>query len=156
MKTAYLSLFLLFVCSCFRTTNAQQKPSPNAAKSVIDFYFNGQGRGVVLADIQVCNDVVDNECTGRVDPAMLRVDTDYKIWMMFIVPQGESIDTLSLQFFREGSLAYSREISVRGALRYRTWRNFLPANPGRWEIRVFDNRGIEIETVGLMEVQVHG
>lgn len=135
---------------------AQLKPSPAAARSVIDFFFNGQGRGVVLADIKVCTEIASNECVNPVDPARLQVNTPYKIWMMFLVPQGEDIRTLSVQFFREGSMAYSRELNVKGALRYRTWRAFQPAEPGRWEIRVFDNRGIDIETVGLIEARVHG
>ena len=156
MKSFFSSLLFFLLIAGPQLAIGQIKPSSNAAKSVIDFYFNGQGNGVVLADIQICIEVIDNECQNPINPAMLQVDTAYKIWMMFIVPQGESIDTLSIQFFREGNLAYSRELAVRGALRYRTWRAFTPTEPGRWEIRVFDNRGIEIETVGMLETLVRG
>lgn len=155
MKTLFSSLLLIFTLFA-SVAQAQIKPSSNSARSVVDFYFNGQGNGVVLADIKVCMEVIDNECERPVNPAQLRVNNAYKIWLMFVVPQGESIESLSIQFFREGNLAYSKDLSVRGALRYRTWRAFTPEQPGRWEIRVFDNRGVEIETVGILETLVRG
>ncbi len=156
MKFFLSTVFIAASLFCVPSAPAQLKPTSNAAKSVIDFYFNGQGRGVVLADIQVCTDVIDNQCVEPIDPLTLQTGMEYKIWLMFIVPQGESIETLSIQFFREGNMAYSRNLAVRGALRYRTWRAFKPDGPGRWEIRIFDNREVEIETVGLLEVFVQG
>ncbi len=137
-----------------RTGNAQSKPGPEAAKSVIDFYFNGQGKGVVLADIKVCKDIVDTECTETVDHSLLKIGEQYKIWMAYLVPEGEDLNSLSIQFSKDGEVQYARELSVKGSLRYRTWRTFNPGTTGIWEVKVMDNREVELEELAKLSLVV--
>ena len=141
---------LLFSQSSF----AQTKPTSESAKSFLDFYYKGQGKGVVLADIQVCTDVVEARCEETVDPSLLQAGMKYKIWMAFVVPEGDEVDSLSLQFTKDGQPQHTRDLSVKGSIRYRTWRNFNPSEAAIWEVKVLDNREIELEELGKLSLVV--
>ena len=133
---------------------AQSKPSPEAAKSFLDFYYLGQGKGVILADIKVCTDVVNTECEETVDPSLLKAGESYKIWMAFVVPEGDVVETLNIQFSQNDELQFSRDLSVKGSIRYRTWRTFTPNNAGIWEVKVMDNREVELEELAKLSLVV--
>ncbi|MEM8488444.1 MAG: hypothetical protein AAF564_23045 [Bacteroidota bacterium] len=156
MKTVYLSLVLglLFACYPNQSSHAQDKPSTEVAKSFLDFYFKGQGKGVVVADMQVCADVVNAACVDPVDPSLLLVGMKYKIWMAFVVPEGDEVDSLSLQFSKDSETKFSRDLSVKGSIRYRTWRSFNPTAPGIWTVSVLDNREVELEELGKLSLVV--
>ena len=133
----------------------QSKPSSEAAKSFLDFYYSGQGKGVVMADLQVCTDVVEAKCVETVDPSLLQAGMKYKIWMAFVVPEGDEVTSLSLQFSKDGQPQYTRDItSVKGSIRYRTWKNFNPTDAAIWEVKVMDNREIELEELGKLSLVV--
>ncbi len=140
--------------SVARTSNAQTKPSPEVAKSFLDFYYKGQGQGVILADIQVCTDVVNTECTETVDHSLLKAGQQYKIWMAYVVPEGDEVNSLSIQFSKDNELKFSRDLSVKGSIRYRTWRTFSPTATGIWEVKVMDNREIELEELAKLSLVV--
>lgn len=156
MKTLFLPTFLLFVCSTFALQNAsaQTKPTTASAKSFLDFYYKGQGTGVVLANMQACMDVVEYDCKDAVDSTMLLTGTSYKIWMAFVVPEGDTVETLKVQFIKDGVIKASRDMSVRGSIRYRSFRTFTPSEAGAWEIRVVNEGDVEVETVGSLQVVV--
>lgn len=156
MKTLYLSLALgLFaICLAPQSSHAQTKPSTEVAKSFLDFYYEGQGSGVVVADMQVCTDVVNADCIDPVDPSLLLVGMKYKIWMIFVVPEGDEVDSLSLQFTKDSETKFSRDLSVKGSIRYRTWRSFNPTDPGIWTVSVLDNREVELEELGKLSLVV--
>ena len=156
MKTLCAWAFMLCLLPLFssQTSHAQSKPSPEAAKSFLDFYYTGQGKGVILADMKVCTDVVNTECTETVDPSLLLVGMKYKIWMVFVAPEGDEVTTLSIQFNKDSETKFSRDLSVKGSIRYRTWRNFNPTSPGIWTVKVQDNREVELEELAKLSLVV--
>ncbi len=156
MKTLYLCLALGLLATTFpnQASHAQSKPSAEVAKSFLDFYFKGQGTGVVVADMLVCADVVNAACVDPVDPSLLLVGMKYKVWMAFVVPEGDEVDTLSLQFSKDSETKFSRDLSVKGSIRYRTWRSFNPTAPGIWTVSVLDNREVELEELGKLSLVV--
>jgi hypothetical protein len=101
-----------------------------------------------------CIDVVDHECIEPVDTSMLMTNSAYKIWMAFVVPDGDTVESLKVHFIKDGVIKATRDMSVRSSIRYRTYRTFSPEEAGAWEIRVVDERGVAIETVGSLQVVV--
>lgn len=156
MKTLYTWAIMLFMLPLFSTqsSQAQTKPSAEAAKSFLDFYYKGQGQGVVLADMKVCTDVAEAECTETLDPSLLLVGMKYKIWMVYVVPDGDEVDTLSLQFSKDGETKFTRDLSVKGSIRYRTWRSFNPNAPGIWTVKALNSRDVELEELGKLSLVV--
>lgn len=156
MKTRFLFTLLLFAfcAGSAQYASAQVKPTSESAKAFLDFYYKGQGNGVVLADIQACMDVVEYNCQDAIDSTMLMTGTSYKIWMAFVVPEGDTVETLKVQFIKDGVIKTSRDMSVRGSIRYRSYRTFTPSEPGAWEIRVVNEGDVEVETVGSLQVVV--
>jgi len=61
---------------------------------------------------------------------------------------------LKVHFIKDGVIKATRDMSVRSSIRYRTYRTFSPEEAGAWEIRVVDERGVAIETVGSLQVVV--
>lgn len=156
MKVLYTWAFMLCMLPLASTqsSQAQTKPSAETAKSFLDFFYKGQGKGVILADMKVCPDVVEAECTETLDPSLLLVGMKYKIWMAFVVPNGDEVDTLSLQFSKDGETIFTRDMSVKGSIRYRTWRSFNPNTPGIWTVKALDNREVELEELGKLSLVV--
>lgn len=155
MKSLLFALLLLSMpLLSSQQAFAQDKPSSEAAKSFLDFYYNGQGKGVVLADIKVCTDVANADCVETVDPSLLQVGMKYKVWMAFVVPEGDSVESLSIQFTKDADTKFERELSVKGSIRYRTWRSFNPVSAGIWEVKVLDNREIELEELAKLSLVV--
>lgn len=156
MKIRFLFTLLLFAfcAGSAQYASAQVKPTSESAKAFLDFYYKGQGNGVVLADIQACMDVVEYNCQDAIDSTMLMTGTSYKIWMAFVVPEGDTVETLKVQFIKDGVIKTSRDMSVRGSIRYRSYRTFTPSEPGAWEIRVVNEGDVEVETVGSLQVVV--
>ena len=147
MKTPYAWALVLSAMFLFGTqsSQAQTKPTAEAAKNFLDFYYEGQGKGVILVDSKVCTDVVEAECAESVDPSLLQVGMKYKIWLAFVVPRGDVVNSLSMQFSNEGEVKFARDLSVKGSIRYRTWRSFNPTEPGIWEVKVTETQESGIE-----------
>ena len=83
------SALLLFLLLAFTNIYAQTKPTPESTLSVLNFYFNGQGQGVILADMKVCETIEENECVENIPANALKKDEQYMIWMMYVVPRGD-------------------------------------------------------------------
>ena len=156
MKPIYTCLLLAGSLFLWMPTSSlgQSKPSPETAKSFLDFYYNGQGKGVVLADIKVCTDVENADCVETVDPSLLKVGMKYKVWMAFVVPEGDVVESLSVQFTKDTETKFERALSVKGSIRYRTWRSFNPVASGIWEVKVLDNREVELEELAKLSLVV--
>ena len=146
--------FLLFIMTPL-VAFSQPSLTKDAAKSFLDFYYNGQGSGVILADSQLCTEISENECVDPVSPIALQNGVTYNFWMMFVVPQGDEIDGLLVQFNQSGITRSTREISVSGSIRYRTWRGFTPNRTGNWEIVVLHDTGDEVRTLETIVVTVN-
>ena len=78
MRWVIKYLVVIFIL-CLSVSNilAQTKPTPEAALTFLNFYFEGQGLGVVLADAKVCTKVENNECVDTVNLTSVKKDSSY-------------------------------------------------------------------------------
>jgi len=152
MIETFWILFILFIA----VTNiaAQTKPTPEAAMSFLNFYFKEQGQGVVLADVKVCTKVDKNECIDNVPVDSVKNGNQYYLWMLYVVPKGDKVDDIIIQFNRGGITRFTRDISVSGSIRYRTWKSFTLNRSGEWEVKVLHDRGDSIETLQTLSLIV--
>lgn len=150
---------MLILASCLAllplAALAQEKPTPAEAKKFLDFYLNGQGKGVVLVEMKVCEGIGEeaenlNECEGAVDLNSLEKGNAYYVWTVFLVPNGDKVDGIEIQFHQGGETKLSKEASVIGSIRYRNWRRFVPRLAGSGEIKVVRGE----ETLGTLKVNV--
>jgi hypothetical protein len=142
----YLILFLVtallpYVANAQDTDGNITKPSGDAAASVIDFFYNGQGQGVVLAQADLCGEIPTEgenkyECVGKVSPSALRSGTTYNLRMVFLVPRGDEVDNIQVKYIHDGEAIKTDQVDVSGSLRYRTWTAFTPRDTGEWTIRI--------------------
>lgn len=153
MKHARFQLLTLLFLAVPAVAFAQPKPSPEAARDFLAFYYDGQGRGVVLADTKICAEIVEYECADAVAPAQLKTDTPYHLWMTYVVPQGEEVDDLIVQFNQGGLTRFTREAAVKGSVRYRTWRTFSLNNAGDWEVKILQDHGDRVETLRSLRLK---
>lgn len=135
------------------------KPPSKAAASVIDFYYNGQGQGVVLAKARICEEVPREgdqkySCVGETDPGTVKSGTTYALHMIYLVPRDESIDNILVQYNRGGITRDTDQVSVSGSIRYRTWEQFTFDTTGDWQIKILHDRAGGVETLQTLDVTV--
>lgn len=150
----FFSMCLLpHVASAQDTGSDVEKPSKEAAASVIDFFYSGQGQGVVLAQADLCGEIPTEgenryECVDKVSPNALRSGTTYNLRMVYLVPQGDEIDDIQVEYNYGGETTKTDQVDVSGSLRYRTWTAFTPRETGEWTIRI-THRGELLQEMSL-------
>lgn len=145
MKIAlYFLLFASVVCG--QLTSEQ-------AKAFQEYYYNGSGRDVVLADMQICDSVEQNECSGAAGKELVKGRT-YMVWMSFVVPRDDQNQNIIIQFNYNGMTMKTATATVSGSIRYRTWKGFVPNKSGTWEIVVIHDKGEQTSTIRKMNVTV--
>lgn len=150
------SLLILLVLPLSAT--AQDRPSPEEAQRFLEFYYNGEG--VVLAAVQICEEVPregDRQyaCVGEVAPDAVQTGTDYALRMVYVVPQDVEQETIIVQYNRNGVTRAVDEVTVSGSIRYRTWTQFNLAQPGAWQFQILRDAGDDVESLHTLEVQAH-
>ena len=141
-----LFLAVMIVLS-IQTAAAQDRPAAEEVRQVVDYYYNGQGRGVILAEHFLCTEVAlegddKNDCrTKHALPAVAQ-GAEMLLWMNFLVPSGDEADILVL-FARKGHVRSTAKIAVKGAIRYRTWKKVPTAKVGEWQVTVLQEMGEE-------------
>lgn len=150
---------LAFPVASVSAQEAPAKPSSEAAASVIDFYYNGQGQGVVLAKARICEEVPREgdqkfSCVGETDPGAVKAGTTYRLHMIYLVPRDESVDNILVQYNRGGITRDTDQVSVSGSIRYRTWEQFTFDTPGDWQIKILHDRSGGVETLQTLDVTV--
>ena len=153
-RSVALCISVFFAFSALNV-QAQSILTSDAAKSFIDFYFNGQGKGVVLADIKLCSEVVENECSEEVSPIALQQGETYMLWMMYVVPQGDEVEDIIVQYNNGGITRKSGQVSVKGSIRYRTWKSFTPNRAGNWDLVVLLDKGGDVQTLKSITATVN-
>jgi len=151
-----LSLTLLLLLPLHAA--AQEKPSPQEARRFLDFYYNGQGQGVVLAEAKICSDVPREgerqfECVGEVAPNAVRTGTDYYLRMVYVVPRGVEDETILVQYNHQDVTRAVDEVTVSGSIRYRTWTQFNLSQAGTWQFQIMRDAGAEVEELRTLDVQ---
>ena len=138
-------------------SSAYAKPDATQVKDVIDFFYNGQGQGIVLADVKLCEDVYTkgeqkNECMAEL--SALKEGDAATIWMMFMVPHDVKPQTIMLQLNHGGMTMSVERAEIRSAVRYRTWRQVKLDRPGEWKVKIFHDKGDAVELMKEFTVKV--
>ena len=84
----------------------------------------------------------------------LKKDEQYMIWMMYVVPRGDEVSDIIVQLNQNGITRFTKDVSVSGSIRYRTWKSFSLNRAGEWEIKVFHDKEDGIEVLNQLLVTV--
>ncbi len=146
----------VLVVLCLVAAAACSKPAPEAtvsspipdsasALAFIEFYENGQGHGVVVADLALCGDVPNEgdrkyDCVDRVTGEGALAEGEYWIWAMFVVPKGDTVDGIKLQLLRDGLVVASQDVTVQGSIRYRVRKKVRIDGAGTYSVQVVQQK----------------
>jgi len=149
---------LLLVALAPSRSGAQGVPSPEEAQRFLDFYCNGQDRGVVLAEARICTDVPRDgnrayACVGEVAPDAVQTDQSYYLRMVFVVPQGMTDVPIVVQYAHQGTTRDEDEVTVSGSIRYRTWTVFTLREAGPWQFQIARVTDAGPESLRTLDVQ---
>jgi len=131
-----------------------EKPSPECVKSFWNFWLNGKGQGLVLADAKLCLDVAKDgpqkfECTKEVPAEGVKKGDMINVWQAYLVPQNDAVEDISIQLKLGDQVRETKDVKVNGAsIRSRSWNAFRIPKAGKWTITI--TRGSE--TLKSMEV----
>lgn len=138
---------------------AYAKPTPEDVQQVINFYYNGQAQGVVLADVKVCDDIYTqgpqkNECMAQREHDTLIEGESTHVWMMFMVPSGMDPQKIMLQLNHRGMTMAVRQSKITTGIRYRTWEKIKPDRTGKWSVKIFHDKGEDLELIKELTLNV--
>lgn len=138
---------------------AGDKPTPEEAKKVLDFYYHGKGMGAVLVDTKICRDVQregdeKSECAGDITGQTVKKGDAAYVWMAFMAPNGEEPQNIIVQFELNGVARSVKNISVPGQLRARTWVKFTFDKVGSWKVKIVHDTGSSTDQLGTRDVTV--
>lgn len=118
------------------------QPTPEAAKAVFDHYYQGQGKGVVLAEAFLCAEIADKgkenkfDCTKRIEGAAPKGSVN--VYLVMLVPEGDKRD-LMIQSTLDGVVRETKDVTVEGkGMRTRAWKTMSVGKAGKWELKVLD------------------
>ncbi len=157
MKMRLLSALFAFLFPAFLA--AQDIPTSDEVRRVMEFYNDGQGQGIVLIDSKVCQEInkegpekfnCKNEIIEFVKGSDASAPPEVKhktkvgeslfIWMAYMVPKGDE-ENIIVQYNRSGITRRSSNLAVKGSIRYRTWSKFTPRKEGNWEVKILHDTG---------------
>ena len=154
-------LFVVLTVSLltFGIASAQEKPSPDETRKVIDYYYHGKGNGAVLMDMRICGKIgleegVDkNECLDSINPSQVELGRELHLWMNFLVPLNDSADII-VAFSRKGKVRRTVTIKLAGATRYRTWKRIPTNKTGQWTLSILQELEDQDLELGTMQFTV--
>src|SRR5437660_6455532 len=97
MRIAIAAVALLAPLAAFADAPAAAAaPSPEAVKSVWEFFEHGKGQGPILGDAKLCTEVgksgdTKSECTTEVPADGVKAGTLVYVWQAYMVPQGDEV-----------------------------------------------------------------
>lgn len=137
---------------------AHDKPTPEEAQKVINYYFHGKGQGVVPMEYKFCRQVAlkgenKNECVSEISAKALKKGQEAYLWMNFLVPAGEQAKLL-LQYSRNNMVRDTSNFSLGGATRYRVWKRVPTTTAGDWKVKLVQEMEQADVEVGQLEYSV--
>ncbi len=124
-----------------------EKPTPEGVRAFWNFYFNGKGQGLVLADAKLCLEVAKDgpnkfECSKEVGAEGVKPGTIINVWQSYLVPSGDTIEDMSIQLKLGDQIRETKDVKVNGAsIRSRSWNAIRIPKAGKWTINIM--RGSE-------------
>ena len=137
---------------------AQEKPTSEEARKVVNYYFNGKGKGVVPMEYKFCQEVSlkgenKNECVAEITANSIKKGQEAYIWMNFLVPAGEQAKLL-LQYSRNDMVRDTGNLTLGGATRYRTWKRIPTSKAGEWKVKLIQEMEASDMEVGQLQYSV--
>ena len=137
---------------------AQDKPTSQEARKVIDYYFHGKGKGVVPMEYKFCQKISQkgenkNECVSEIAANAVKKGQEAYIWMNFLVPAGDEAKIL-LQYSRNEMVRDTSNVSLGGATRYRTWKKIPTSTAGEWKVRLVQEMSDSDLEIGQLKYSV--
>jgi hypothetical protein len=152
--------FLLVCVLVFSATFAYAVDSPTTQEiqKVVNFYFNGQGGGVVLVEHKLCEGIHKEgdekyNCKNEIPTGSIAKGEKGILWMNFFGPEGDKYDVL-VQFSRGGLVRHTTPLKVAGAFRYRANASLLTKKPGNWTVKIFNDAGDEAKLLATTKYTV--
>lgn len=153
------AIFALLTALLSFSVYAVEMPTTAEAKKVLDFYYEGQGMGVVLIDSKWCTEVEKegdnkNNCKDEVNPASVQTDQELTLWMAFLVPSDDPEQHIIIQFEHNGIARMVKDVTVSGSIRYRTWRSVKFNKAGDWTVKIVHEKGDDVRILSTQTVTV--
>lgn len=138
---------------------AGDKPSPEEARKVLDYYYHGKGMSPVLVETKICHDVQregdeKNECAGDISGQPVKKGDSVYIWMAFMAPNGGDTQSAIVQLELNGVARWVRNVQVPGQLRARTWLKYTFEKAGNWKVKIAQDNGNSVDQLGTLDVNV--
>jgi hypothetical protein len=124
-----------------------EKPTPEGVRAFWNFYFNGKGQGLVLADAKLCLEVAKDgpqksECVKEVPAEGVKPGTMVNVWQAYLVPSGDQIEDMSIQLKLGDQIRETKDVKINGSsIRWRSWNAFRIPKAGKWTLTIM--RGSE-------------
>lgn len=137
---------------------AQPKPTPEETKKVVDYYFKGKGKGVILMDYKLCQ-TIPRQGAGKYECQQAITDWHVKqgqrvfLWMNFLVPAKTEAKIL-LQLERRNVVRKTINLSLPGSLRHRTWTQVPTQQAGKWKVHILQVSNTADLAIGQIEFSV--
>ena len=152
-----LAIGPLLLCLPFGAM-AQEKPTAAEVRKVIDYYYQGKGKGVVPMEYKLCQQIAEqgvnkNNCEVEIPGGKVKKGEDAYVWMKFLVPADDQAKIL-LQFSRDKLVRDTSNVTLTGATRYRTWKKLPTDTPGEWRINIVEEMSNGDEQIGQLEFSV--
>jgi hypothetical protein len=156
-KVFILSIFLAYLPTM---SFAQEKPTSDEVRKVVQYYFNGKGRGAILMDYKLCQIIYKegarkNECKLGIINTTIKKGQEVFLWLNFLVPVGDEAEVL-LEYKRKNKVRKIQNISIPKSFRYRTWRKILTNKAGKWTINIFqetDDKDLDLDALEYSVVE---
>ena len=134
-------------------------PSAAETKKVLDFYYNGQGQGVVLFETLLCKEIAKegdnkNNCSEVITNGTATKGEAVNLWMAYLVPNGEENQNIIVQFEHKGVTRMVKNIQINGSIRYRTWRKISFNKTGSWTAKIFHEKGDDTILLNSVNITV--
>ena len=138
-KSTLSSLFITpFMISllAFCPLKAEAAPTAKMINEVVDYFYNGQQEGPLLADAKLCKSIEALNCQETLDANAVPIEEPIKVWMQFFVPKGASYDDIIVEYKHEGVPRNLTAHKVEGSIRYRLVDTFKLDKIGKWTITI--------------------
>ncbi len=144
--TAFVVAIVFMPCLAL----AQAKPSPAEIKKVLEYYYGSTNDAVVIVDTRLCRDVATqgenkNECTATISSSEIEVGQPSFLWMNFFVPAKAGKQKILVQFNQNGVTRMTRQFTLSGSIRFRSWKKFALDRPGKWTVKILQDKQTGVE-----------
>ncbi len=138
MRENKLFITVNFFCLIlfFSTNPLLAAPTPQMAKEVVDYYYNGQEEGPILMEAKICNSLEKLDCIEESPSKNFSSGETITVWMKFLVPKGATYDDILVEYKYNNVVWRVTPYKIEGSIRYRVIDKYKPGKVGRWTISI--------------------